>query len=188
MPQDATEIRVAGTGKVWVAPYGTALPASTTVFATPAAEYVDLGYTTEEGVTFSDATNAKDIMAWQSRYPVRRLVESYEGSASFELLQWNKAIFEQILHGVVSEPTAGVFEFTPTRAGVVAEKTLLIDFEDGALDYRVIIPRAGLADPIEMQLVSMEAASLPTAWGVIGGDAAGPFIIRTNDANFDPTP
>lgn len=186
MAGDATQIVVAGTGVVSIAPYGTALPdGSTAVRESLDAAFVDLGFTTEDGVELTDGVSVNEVMAWQSSYPVRRLVSEYTGAVGFSLLQWSKDIFEQVLSGVVTEEVADtVHKFTPTRAGVVAEKSMVVDFDDGTEEYRWVFPKVGLASDIVIPLVRTDAAVIPTEWGVIGGDAAGAWFMLTSDENF----
>lgn len=186
MALDGAQIVVAGTGAISVAPYGTALPdGSVSVRESLDSAFVDLGFTTEEGVSFSDGTSVTDLKAWQSLYPVRRLVAEYTGSIDFTLLQWNKDIWEQVVHGIVTEEVANVVhKFTPTRAGVVAEKSLIVDFDDGVEEYRLVVPRVGMASDIDIPLTSSDAANIPTSWGVIGGDSAGPWFLLTSDQSF----
>jgi len=187
MAGDASQIVVAGTGVVSIAPYGTTLPVfDTTLRETLDAAFVDVGFTTEDGVTVTDGVSVNEIMAWQSSYPVRRVVESYTGAVKFDLLQWSKDIFEQVLHGVVTEPVAStVHLFTPTRDGVVAEKSIVVDLDDGTTQYRWVFPRVGLAADIEIPLVRTAASVIPTEWGVIGGDALGAYLMATSSTEFD---
>ena len=51
MAIDASEVRVAGYGHIYVAPEGTDLP--TDVDTAMTADWVDLGYATTDGVTFT---------------------------------------------------------------------------------------------------------------------------------------
>jgi len=187
MAGDATQIVVAGTGTISVAPYGTALPdGAVSVLESLDAAFVDLGYTTEDGVALTDGVAVEEVMAWQSSYPVRRLVSAYTGAVKFGVLQWSKDIFEQVLAGVVTEVVADtVHKFTPTRDGVVAEKSIVVDFIDGVEEYRWVFPKVGLAADIEIPLVRTAASVIPTEWGVIGGDPLGAWYMLTGDTNFD---
>ena len=63
MAISADEVRVAGTGHVYVAPKGTALP--TTVEAALPADWTDLGYVTTDGVSFTFSRETEDLDAWQ---------------------------------------------------------------------------------------------------------------------------
>ena len=186
MPGTAGQLVVAGTGTIWLAPYGTTLPdGSTAVLETLDAAFVDLGYTTEDGATIVDGVTVEDQKAWQTPYPVRRLVTDYTGSVAFDLLQWSKDIWEQVVHGVVTEPVADVVhKFTPTRDGIAPEKSLILDFTDAPFEYRYVVPKVGLATDMEIPLTRTSVANLPTEWGVIGGDAAGPWFLLTDDPNF----
>ncbi len=185
MPGDATQIVVAGTGTISIAPHGTAIPADTAVHSALDPAYVDLGFTTDDGVTIRDAVEVEDIPAWQSLYPVRRVITGYSGAVLFDLLQWSEDIFIQVLHGAVTEPVADtVHEFTPTRDGVLAEKTLIVDFTDGAELYRWIFHRVTLGAQIEIPIDKKSAGVIPTEWGV-QDDTLGPFVMRTSDQAFD---
>ncbi len=186
MAGDSTQIRVAGTGTIWIAPYGTTLPdGSTAVLETLDAAFVDLGFTTEDGATVVDGISVEDVKAWQSLYPVRRLALEYTGTITFAALQWSKDIWETVLSGTVTETVANtVHKFTPLRDGVVAEKSMVLDFTDGVLNYRYVFPKVGLGADIEIPLVRTAVASIPTEWAVIGGDAAGPWFLLTDDENF----
>jgi hypothetical protein len=186
MAGDATQLVVAGTGTISIAPYGTALPGdSTAVFEALDAAYVDLGYTSEDGATITDGVAVEDVKAWQTPYPVRRLVTDYTGTVAFDLLQWSKDIWEQVIHGVVTEPLADiVHRFQPTRDGVVAEKSLILDFIDGTFGYRYVVPKCGLSGDVEIPISRTAVAMLPTEWGVIGGDAEGAWFLLTDDPNF----
>jgi hypothetical protein len=185
MAGNANQIVVAGTGVVWIAPYTTALPPETAVFDTLDAAYVDMGFTTDDGVTLRDGITVEEINAWQSLYPVRRVVSTYTGAILFDLLQWSKDIFEQVLGGVTTEPVSDtVHKFVPTRDGVVLEKTIIVDFEDGTEDYRWVFPKVALGADIEIPIDKKVAATIPTEWGVLGGDAAGSWYMLTTDQNF----
>lgn len=188
MPGDPDQIVVAGTGTLYLAPYGTALPANpptTAVRETLNAAFIDMGYTSEDGVALTDGVEVNDINAWQSQYPVRRVVAGYTGKVAFTLIQWSKDIWEQVFHGVVTEPVADtVHLFTPTRDGVVAEKSLVLDVDDGATQYRFVFPKVSLSGDLVVPLVDTEEAEIPTEWGVLGGDAQGPWWMATDNAEF----
>ncbi len=185
MPGSADQIVVAGTGTISIAPQGTAIPADTAVHSTLDPAYVDLGFTSDDGVTIADGMEVEDINAWQSLYPVRRVITGYSGSVAFDLLQWSEDIFIQVLNGVVTEPVADtVHEFTPTRDGVLPEKTLIVDFTDGAELYRWIFHRVTMGADVEIPIDKKTAGVIPNEWGV-QDDVLGPFVMRTTDQNFD---
>lgn len=87
LAQNADEIVVAASGNIYVAPVGTALP--TTADDALNGSFVQLGFASEDGVTFTDSTEYEDVPAWQSFYPVRKIPSTKESMAEFTLLQWN---------------------------------------------------------------------------------------------------
>ena len=72
MAKDSDQIVVAASGSVYVAPVGTAV--QTDPAQSLSATFRELGYVTEDGVTFADAPSVEAIMAWQKATPVRRIV------------------------------------------------------------------------------------------------------------------
>jgi len=71
-----SEVRVAGTGELSLAPVGTALPTDTTTALTTA--FKGYGYTTEDGCTLTKSVSRDGIPAWQSITPVRYITTSLE--------------------------------------------------------------------------------------------------------------
>jgi hypothetical protein len=175
---DATELVVAGTGKVQLAPYGTTLPVDTDVRAALDAAFVDLGFTTEDGVTWSDGRTVEDVRAWQARYAIRKLVTEYNGSLAFTPLQWNKDNLELLYDGVMTEPTADtVHKLTPTRTGVLAEYSAVIDWDDGSEQFRLIVAKLSLEGDIEVQLTNSAATGLPTEWSILDDGINDPWAL-----------
>src|SRR6266516_4460116 len=69
MPLNASEIRVAGTGRVLIAPPNTPAPANfTTDWAAP---WVDLGYTSTDGAKFTKKDKLDPIDTWQTVAAIR---------------------------------------------------------------------------------------------------------------------
>ena len=85
---DATQVRIAGTGSIWKAPLGTALPTDS-VTAWNAA-FTNLGFI-QDGFVMTQDMKKQDINAWQTVENIRSIVTSLVRKFSFELLQTNKA-------------------------------------------------------------------------------------------------
>lgn len=181
MAQASEQITVALQGHVSVAPLGTQLPADLEELG---EGFVDLGYTTEEGVTFTATPTVEDIGAWQSATPVRRLMTARNVSAAWQGLQWNLDTFALAFGGGEwTEPTAGVHRYDPPGDNdALSEYVCVIDFADGAKEARLVIKRGSVTDPVETNLVRNGAALLPvtfnglspngddTAWYLLGND------------------
>lgn len=156
IPIDSSEVRLAPTGKVKVAPLGTALPTNATM-ATNAA-FKDLGYIDEDGCSLTPGVELTDIMMWQSAVPVKTTLDTI----SFEV-QFNM--------GQVNQDTWGLYFFVgswtnnfgqakmqiPSSPGS-QEKALIIEWvDDLSDDCRLVIPTAVLTDRESLQLVRNNA-------------------------------
>ncbi|HEX2419495.1 MAG TPA: hypothetical protein VHJ83_15455, partial [Micromonosporaceae bacterium] len=87
MPLNASEIRVAATGRVLVAPAYTAPPAAfTNDWAIP---WVDLGYTSADGVKFTKKDKLDPINTPQAIAAMRYVHSDRDLSVKFSLLQIN---------------------------------------------------------------------------------------------------
>lgn len=184
MPTDANEIVVAGNGTVRVAPVGTTAP--TTPTATPAAAWIDLGYITEDGATFRDSKDIADIEAWQSFYPVAKIITGKEATVSFALMQWNERTVPLAFGGgSVTNPSAGVWRFAPQSPGTIDYRALMIDWADGIKSYRLIIPRGLVIEAVDTNLVRTDSAVLPITFSAVPVSSSDdPFVLLTNDLAF----
>ena len=180
---NANETLVGANGSIYVGAVGTAEPSqpdSTLV------GWTELGYLSEDGVTWSVGRTTEDVNAWQSFYPVRTLVTAQTSTLSFTLRQWNPETLVLALGGgEIDEPTSGVFQYSPPTAGSLDERAVIVDWQDGARNYRLIVRRAVVSDAVETQLQRGAAADLPITFNILGnaeGDA--PFILLTDDPAF----
>lgn len=183
MGKDTDEIVVGANGTVWTAPVGTAAPA--TEVAAPAAAWVDLGYTSEDGLTFNDSKTLEVISVWQLFHAARRIVSERDTTISFVLRQWNIDTVPFALDAVVTEPTAGHYKIVPPAPESVGEKALMLDWQDGTKHYRLIIPKGTVTDAVETNLVRTAAADLPIGFGVLGSDGVDPWTLLTDDPAFE---
>lgn len=180
MTLDASNVRVAGTGGVAVAPEGTALPADPTT-ALP-SEWLDLGYTSEDGVTFTISRDQQDILAWQSSDPVRVLVTNEPKTIAFELLQFEPLTVELALRGGEFAVLTGTATYTPPAAGVADVRAMVIDMVDVDIHYRFCYSRVSLSGDVSWQLLRSDALRLPLEFGVQAADPWG--LILTDDPDW----
>ena len=135
--KDTAETRVAGTGSVYIAAYADVSAALPTAHnSTLNAAFVELGYTTEDGVTFKDEPTIERKGAWQSFYPVRILETARMAMASFVLEQWNTDTLRVATGGGVVTTAGTGSKFTPHAAGTVSEWALVVDITDGTITDR----------------------------------------------------
>jgi hypothetical protein len=165
--QDASEIVVAAQGHIYVAnladnplmPTNTDGPGATI----PGNDFVDLGYTTEDGATFTASPTVEDINAWQKATPVRRLVTARSLMVAFSLEQWNQDTFALAFGGGTwSEPATGVFRYDPPAdEDALSEYAMILDFADGDRKGRVVVYKFNVTEAVETTLTRGGAALLP---------------------------
>jgi len=185
MPQNSEEILVATAGDVWIAPVSTTLPTAEDSALNGA--FLNLGYTTEEGVSFTYSQAVEEINAWQEADPVRRIVTARSLTTTFNLNQWNQATFELAFGGGAwTTPIAGTYSYTPPDGNdALAEYALVIDFADGTKVSRLIVERGTVTEDVSTSLVRTGAAVLPIAIKALKPDTGNaPWNYLTGDAAF----
>lgn len=156
---DAAETFVAVGGEVYVAPVGSTLP---TDIATPLnSAFVGLGYTTDDGVSWSVSRDTADIGAWQSYDPIRTLLTARTVQATFGLQQWNEETVPFAFGGgTVSGSGPYTYELPNPEDGL-DERALVIQVQDGDNDMRIVIPRGIVTEAVETNFQKAETAVLP---------------------------
>lgn len=187
MTKEVDEITVGANGTVWTAPLGTAFPVTPT--AAPAAGWVDLGYTNEDGLTVVDSKTLEPIAVWQLFYPARRLITERDFTVAYVLRQWAKATVELAYGGAtVTDLGSGVFRLDPPAPETIDDRQHMFDWVDGTKHYRLILPKGLVTENVESQITRTAAANLPITVGVTGQDGVAPWYLLTDDPAFDPTP
>src|SRR5262245_16862267 len=132
MPQDATDVTVAGTGAVYVAPLGTPLPDDLDPLAAP---WVDVGFVSDDGVTITFSRDTEEINAWQTAEPVRVLTTAEPKTIAFELLQFDRDTVALAFRGGTFTATSP-YVYTPPAAGTTQEVAMVIEAIDGDETFR----------------------------------------------------
>lgn len=181
---NADAIVVAGNGTVRVAPVGTTEP--TTPTAAPSAAWLDLGFVTEDGVTFTDSKDIEDVLAWQSFYPVRKIITGKEATLAFSLREWDERTIPLAFGGgSVTNPSAGVWRYAPPAPGTLDLRAMMIDWQDGSKNYRLIVPRGLVVEEVETNLTRTGSAELPITFSAIpASTSADPYKLLTDDIAF----
>lgn len=186
MPWNASsELVVANTGEVSVAPVGTALPTDPT--AALNAAFTGLGYTNEDGVTFTVTPSITDFMAWQSNLPIRRELTSQEVQVQFNLQQWNENNVPLAFGGgAVTVPSSGVYKYTlPADGDALDERAMIIDAQDGTHHFRIIMPRGNVSEAASATFKRSQEALLPITFKALApGSGVTPAYILTDAPGF----
>src|SRR5262245_12738829 len=155
----ADEIRVAGTGTIYVAEVGTAPPEAFDGNPWPAA-WANLGYTTSDGVKFVKKDKLDPVDTWQSVAPIRVVFADRDFAVKFSLLQVNAATLPFFFSGdTVTDPNTTRFEIS--AAPIVQERALGIEFSDaGRTTHRFVIPRGAVTETDETSVTRTSAIKL----------------------------
>lgn len=183
---DPTETLVGGTGEVYVAPVGTALPASES--ASINAAFNGLGYHSEDGVSINKSIEIVRLGAWQTTKDIRRERDADTFRLTFNLLQWTEVNVPLALGGgEVTEPTSGHYKYTPPSVGdSLDEYALIADVVDGDEILRFVIPRGTVVEAVESQFTRNAFGQLPVAFEAMEPDDGSPdWYLLTNAAGFE---
>lgn len=181
---DADAIVIAGTATLWVAPAGTTMP--TSLSDDLDAAFVNLGYSTEDGVKFTDSKTVQGVRPHQSFYEVRRFVTERASSAEFSLLQWDgDSVPLAFGGGTITEPTPGEFRYTPPDPDEIDERAVVVDVVDGDRNFRIGIPKSMVSSSVESTFARTGPALLPITLDVLGTDGTPPWVIDSDDPAWD---
>lgn len=185
MAPNSQEITVAANGTIFVANItGTSVTYPTSVRGTLAGTlWSEMGYATEDGVTFTVTPDVTDINAWQSATPVRRMVTARPTTVACSLLQWNEDTFPVVFGG--GSWGGGTAFYPPADTAALSEFAVVVDSEDGTKQHRWVIESSNVTDAVEVSLVRTGAAVLPVTFNALtrpGQERAWYFF--TNDPAF----
>lgn len=180
----ASEVRVAGTGEVFVAPADTAAPADSS--ATLAAPWVGLGYTTDSGVTISRTVEREGINAWQSVTPVRFVYTSTELTVAAEFIQSNNVLAR--LQFGIDEFEAGTGDELSGDIPVVPEqdiRALVVEWRDGDVSNRLWIPKVEVTETGDTALNRGAATGTSLTFTAVAPSSGSTLATwLTNDPSF----
>jgi len=177
---DCSQVRVGTTGHIWAAPVGTTMPVDTA--AVMPSPWVDLGYTTEDGVSFSEDTNKEDMNVWQSANPCRSVITSQTMSASFTLVQRNTDTLKFAFGGGSVTGTPPNMIYKPPAAGI-AEVALVLEVVDGAITDRWCFYRGQPALNGDVQFTKSDMTGFPMEVTFLN-TTAGLFELLSNDTKL----
>lgn len=161
MTQDASEVVIGANGSFNTAPFGSTLP--TTMGALDAA-FDEHGFVSEDGVTFRDDKEIEDIEAWQSFYPIRKVIAAKTSGIEVVLRQFNPANAELAFGGGEVSIAGGVATYTPPIPGEIAELSVVVEWVDGDYTFRLVYPKGIVTGEVESELVRTAALDLPIAF------------------------
>lgn len=187
MAKDVDEIVVGANGSVYVAPIGSAVPAD--IATALGADWVDLGYLSEDGVKATDSKTIEQIKGWQSFYALRRIVTERNLALAFTLIQFSREQFQLGFGGgevvALTTPDTG-YRFDPPDPADIDERMMAVEWADGDKNYRIIVPRGLVTSNVEINIARNKATELPITFDLIGGGTGAPWNVYTDDPAFAP--
>lgn len=184
----ASQVRVAGTGELFVAAVGEAAPADATVAL--GAAWKGLGYTQPEGATIGRALDREPIEAWQSVTPLRYIYNGAELTIAAAMLQSNSQIAGLWFGGgdfAETAPGSGEYKADMPTVPEGIERAILLEFVDDTVTSRIYIPRAELRETGDVQISRTAPAAFQMTWGALAPDSGTVLATwLTNDPNFAP--
>lgn len=192
---DASEIVVGANGRVLVADADAVVAWPDDVITGSGddidAAFVEVGFVSEDGVTFTDGKDINDIPAWQAFYPVRKIVTGKSSRVEFVMKQWNAETASLAFGGGAIDTTGGVSVYTPPAPGELDSRAMIVEWVDGEDVYRLVLPRGIVTGEVSSKVTRTESADLPIAFEVTpeGTPADGdlgtqPWYLVTNAAGF----
>ena len=180
----ADNVRIPGTGEVFVAATGSTAP--TDVTAAVAAAFRGLGYTQDGGVTLGRTVNRDPVTAWQSVTPLKyvytgvdlRVSAAFEQSQSTVAGLWWGADF-------AASGTEWRADLPTVPSGV--ERSVILSYTtDGGFKHRIYIPRAEVTDTGDVT-VSRSATAFQITFSALAPSTGSTLASWfTNDPAFDP--
>jgi hypothetical protein len=187
MAQNTGELVVGATGAVYVAPVGTTLP--TSIAAALDAAFIDLGLLTEDGVTVAPSVSQEVIRAWQRLTRVRTIITERDFEIEFEMMQWNEDTLPFAMGGgaivvdVVGPPAEYSYDFPDDD--VRDERAMVIEWQDGTKDYRLVIPRLEVTDLASLTVARTDTANLGVTLNVVSNPSdAYTMRLQSDDPAF----
>ncbi len=188
MATNANRITIAGRARLYLARPGTAAPA---LADDPMpAGWVEVGYTTEDGTSFTtDPTNAA-VRSHQSDVSTRRFRTAEEQALNAYLQEWSADNFMAVFGGgaitalVVPAGAPAQYRYDPPTAGGLRTVTSCLEVVDGTKRYRWIAPKGQQEEGVDLGLPKGSEATLPLRLALLGSDLASPWYLLTNDPAF----
>jgi hypothetical protein len=182
MALDATDIRVGGNTRIYLAPLASAFPAWDEV---PDDPWIDLGYVTTDGVSFNFGREINEIYAMQSAEPVRTINTRLPKTVGFNLMQSGRDQFLVAMGGgtwTAEGSETDVYRYEPADVGATDERALIVQMEDGGNIYRWHFKRTQNREGIEFAYQREDAATFAVTMAVLAPqDDSKPFYLVSND-------
>lgn len=186
MALNADNVRVGLDGRIYMAPKGTAAPADLT--AAWGEGWKDLGYMSDDGVSLEYSTDVEDINAWQSLSPVRRVLTGVDMTLGFTAIELKADTITLYFPGSTITTTAGVSTLTIPAAPGSAEFAFGLEWVDGTITNRLIIPRGEVTERGAVTVGRSAAVGLEMTVSAYASSTPEIATWLSNDPAWEVTP
>jgi len=143
MALTTSEVRVAVSGEISVAPTGTAAPVDATTALN--AAFLGMGYVSEDGITETYDLSVDDLTAWQNAKIVRSVITGAKVSYQFTLIQTNKNTIEFGKATTVTQTVPmGTYTIDPAATG--GRKAFVFHIIDGVNLKRIYVAEGEITE------------------------------------------
>jgi hypothetical protein len=185
MSLESNEIVVGSFGHVYRAPLGTSFPTNIST-AVPSSPWLELGYLTEEGVRFNFAREVNEFFGWQSYHPLRVISQRIPTEVMFDCTQLNANTWMTAMGGgTLVESPANNFLYEPPGEEENDQFELIVEWQDGTLDYRLCLRKVQNMSGVEFALTRENPIILPITVKMLAPDTdVSPWFLQTDDENL----
>lgn len=180
MTIDSTEVRLAPSGHVYIAPILTAAP--TNVTSPLSGSWSELGYIDEDGVSITPAIDVGDVRMWQSAAAVKRVLNSVDFDVAFVMGQTNLATTSAFFLGQTwtDDGTTATLEIPSNPQISDNEFAMVVEWEDGeGHTTRFYTARGTISDRDAMKLARGDATKFGITYKVM--DNSGSLVTILSD-------
>jgi hypothetical protein len=183
---NAAEGRVYGTCAVYIAPVGSTQP--TTIAGALDVAWLDLGYTTEDGVAWGKSVDTFTVRAHQSFYPLKRGITSSDFTVAFVMEQMNSVNFKLFWGGGTFAVVSSTSTYTPASAGAVDYRAMIVQgTDDSGKIIRLICPKGVVTDFQDITLAKDNTANLGVTYSLTPTGSGSPWTYLTDDVTAFPS-
>lgn len=182
----ASQVRIPGTGEVFIREPGGTAPVTPT---DPLTGSVGLGYTQEDGVTIARAVNREGVPAWQSVSPVKYIYNGLTLSLAAAFLQSQNEVASMWWGGDFAETgnDTGVFKSDLSTIPTAIEKTVGLKWKDDeGFNHLIYVPRIEVGATGDVA-ISRKATAFQITFDALTpetGEVMATWL--TDDPNFAP--
>lgn len=192
MTRNSGQVRVAGTGELFLARYvgGVQPTLPTSAAATLDTAFKGFGFTTEDGVTLSKSIEREGIPAWQSTTPVRYLTTGQEFTVASTFLQSNKDTLKAWLQSG-DFASDGNVETPGWRADIPVDPeteqyALVLDWADADITSRLVVAKVEITETGDVAL-ARQATAFGMTFGALAPNSGNVLASwMTTDPAFNP--